>query len=130
MVNPYSLTRKNNIIVGDSVFRFDKVLHSNLIGINFHGYGSSMSQNRSTLPPPKNYIEDSFKIFVENRITCIRVTLYWESYEHDTDLFDADLNEISKMANRYGITCIYDNHQWECSSWIGCGIGMPILLYC
>ncbi len=21
--------------------------------------------------------------------------------------------------------CIYDNHQWECSSWIGCGIGMP-----
>lgn len=84
-----------------------------------------MSQNRSTFPPPKNYVEDSFKTFAENGITCIRVTLYWESCERDADLFEDDLKEISKMADRYGLTCVYDNHQWECSSWIGCGVGMP-----
>jgi hypothetical protein len=35
------------------------------------------------------------------------------------------LNAIGEAADKYGIMCIYDNHQWECSSWIGYGIGMP-----
>ena len=32
---------------------------------------------------------------------------------------------MDKRADKYGIKCIYDNHQWECSSWIGSGIGFP-----
>jgi hypothetical protein len=49
----------------------------------------------------------------------------WESWEFDVNHCTEDLNLISEAADKYGIMCIYDNHQWECSSWIGCGIGMP-----
>jgi Cellulase (glycosyl hydrolase family 5) len=100
-------------------------LLSKLIGINFHGYGCAVYQNRYTPSPPQNYIEDSFEIFAENGITCVRVIFYWESWELDATQCCLELNEISKAADKYGIMCIYDNHQWECSSWIGCGIGMP-----
>jgi Cellulase (glycosyl hydrolase family 5) len=96
-----------------------------LIGVNFHGYQSSSYQNRYTLPPPENYIEDSFRTFAENGITCVRVTIYWESWELNRDKCLDDLGVIADSADKHGITCIYDNHQWECSSWIGCGIGMP-----
>jgi aryl-phospho-beta-D-glucosidase BglC (GH1 family) len=98
---------------------------SRLIGVNFHGYGSSVYQNGSTPVPPENYIEDSFRIFSNNGITCVRITLYWESWEHDTREFNIDLETIASTADKYGIKCIYDNHQWECSSWIGSGIGFP-----
>ena len=96
-----------------------------LIGINFHSYGSSAYQNRFTPLPPRNYVEDSFRIFADNEITCIRITFCWESYELDLNRFRADLKHIADIADKYGIKCIYDNHQWECSSWIGYGIGIP-----
>ena len=96
-----------------------------LIGINFHGYSSSAYQNRYTPLPPQNYIGDSFKIFADNRITCIRVTFYWESWELDRNQFHEDLKAIGEVAEKHGLMCIYDNHQWECSSWIGSGIGFP-----
>jgi hypothetical protein len=50
------------------------------------------------------------------------VTFHWESWEYDPNLCCENLAEI---ADKYGIMCIYDNHQWECSSWIGCRVGMP-----
>jgi Cellulase (glycosyl hydrolase family 5) len=96
-----------------------------LLGVNFHGYKSSSYQNRFTPPPPKNYIDDSFRIFADSGITCVRVTFYWESWELNREQCLDDLRVIADSADKYGITCIYDNHQWECSSWIGCGIGMP-----
>ena len=96
-----------------------------LIGVNFHGYESSSYQNRSTPHPPENYIEDSFRIFADSGITCIRVTFYWESWELNREKCLNDLGAIADSADKYGISCIYDNHQWECSSWIGSGIGMP-----
>ena len=100
-------------------------LQLQLIGLNFHGYESSSYQNRFTPPPPKNYIEDSSRIFADNGITCIRVTVYWESWELNRDSCLRDLRVIADSADENGITCIYDNHQWECSLWIGSGIGMP-----
>jgi hypothetical protein len=96
-----------------------------LPGVNFHGYESTAYQNRTTPLPPSNYIQDSFKIFADTGITCIRVTFSWESWELDRDGFLEDLKVIAQSADNYGIRCIYDNHQWECSSWIGNGIGMP-----
>ena len=96
-----------------------------LIGVNFHGYESSSYQNRSTPPPPENYIEDSFRIFADSGITCVRVTSYWESWELDREKCLDELDTIADSADKHGISCIYDNHQWECSSWIGNGIGMP-----
>jgi Cellulase (glycosyl hydrolase family 5) len=100
-------------------------LQPQLIGVNFHGYESSSYQNRSTPHPPENYIEDSFRIFADSGFTCVRVTLYWESLELNRDRCLDDLGVIADSADKHGIKCIYDNHQWECSSWIGNGIGMP-----
>ena len=95
------------------------------VGVNFHGFGSAMYQNGTTPLPPQNYIEDSFRIFADNSISCVRVTHYWESWELDASQCYQDLNAIADAADKYGIMCIYDNHQWECSSWMGWGIGMP-----
>ncbi|CAN5364641.1 hypothetical protein BH18THE2_BH18THE2_29170 [soil metagenome] len=95
------------------------------VGINFHCYGSAAYQNRCTPIPPSNYVEDSFRIFADSKIVCVRVTFHWESWELDPDLCCEDLKNIAEIADKYGIMCIYDNHQWECSSWIGCGVGMP-----
>jgi cellulase (glycosyl hydrolase family 5) len=96
-----------------------------LVGVNFHGYGSSVYQNRDTPLPPENYIDDSFAAFSKYGITCVRVTIHWESWEFDQDQFEEDIRAIGDAADMYGIMCIYDNHQWECSSWIGSGIGFP-----
>lgn len=96
-----------------------------LTGVNFQGYGSSAFQNRFTPIPPKNYVEDSFKIFSDHGLSCIRIPVYWESWEFNKGQFHNDLNEIAATAEKYDLKCIYDNHQWECSSWIGSGIGFP-----
>jgi Cellulase (glycosyl hydrolase family 5) len=95
------------------------------IGINFQGYGSAMYQNRPTSAPPQDYVEDSFQIFSENNISLVRIPYYWESCEANKSDFYGDLAKISKVADAYDIECIYDSHQWECSSWLGFGIGIP-----
>jgi hypothetical protein len=96
-----------------------------LVGVNFHGYGSATYQNKPTPLPPQNYIDDSFRIFSDNGIACVRVTVHWESWELDANQCREDLNAIGEASDKYRVMCIYDNHQWECSSWIGSGIGMP-----
>lgn len=99
--------------------------NSNNIGVNFQGFESSAYQNRTTPTPPQDYIEDSFQIFSKNNIFMLRIPYSWESWEYNKSNFYEDLEKISKVADAYNISCIYDNHQWECSSWLGCGIGMP-----
>ncbi len=98
---------------------------NNNIGVNFQGFESSAYQNRRTPTPPQDYIEDSFQIFSKNSIFMLRIPYSWESWEYDKSNFYEDLEKISKVADAYNISCIYDNHQWECSSWLGWGIGMP-----
>jgi hypothetical protein len=56
-----------------------------LIGINPHGVGSELYQNGSNIDPPHKHIDDSFRIFSESGICCIRVTFYWESFEVNRD---------------------------------------------
>lgn len=101
-------------------------LESFLLGVNFHGFGCASHQNNSRDPkPPTEYIADSFKIFKEAGIQCIRFPLYWESYEKSPQEFIGELDNVSSIAEEYNISCIYDNHQWECSSYLGEGIGFP-----
>lgn len=101
-------------------------MNSFLLGINFNCIWCAKYQNRSSMPiPPDNYIDDSFKIFQEEGINCIRIPIYWESYEYNTKEFLEELDFISNIADKYNILCIYDNHQWECSSYLGYGIGFP-----
>ncbi len=95
------------------------------IGVNFDGYKIADYQNRSKPEPPKDYFQDSFRIFIDHGIDTIRVPVYWESYEKDPKRFLQELSLISDVADKYNISCIYDNHQWECSSFLGFGIGFP-----
>jgi hypothetical protein len=53
------------------------------------------------------------------------VPFYWESWELDPSSCCQDLIAIAEAADNYDIKCIYDNHRWECASWLGWGIGMP-----
>src|ERR1044072_864755 len=48
-----------------------------------------------------------------------------ESYEKNPEDFNQEIDDVSDMADKYDISCIYDNHQWECSSYLGYGIGFP-----
>jgi hypothetical protein len=96
------------------------------IGVNFEGFKCADYQNRpKVIQSPKNYISDSFKIFAENGLNCVRVPVYWESFEKDPPGFKEELDNISNQADKYNISCIYDNHQWMCSSYLGYGRGFP-----
>ena len=97
-----------------------------LIGVNFQAFKCACYQNRLlSKPPPINYISDSFKIFSENGLNCVRIPIYWESYEMDKEGFKEELDNISNAADKNSLLCIYDNHQWNCSSFLGYGIGFP-----
>ncbi|MGB8034620.1 MAG: cellulase family glycosylhydrolase, partial [Nitrososphaeraceae archaeon] len=97
-----------------------------LYGVNLHGFACAIRQNRVVTPkPPTEYINDSFNILKQAGIQCIRLPVYWESYEKNPEEFNQELDSISSLADKYGISCIYDNHQWECSSYFGRGIGFP-----
>ena len=95
------------------------------IGVNFDGFKISDYQNRSKPIPPQRYIQDSFKIFRKHGMDTVRIPVYWESYEKDPEGFIQELNLISEEADKNNISCLYDNHQWECSSFLGYGIGFP-----
>ncbi len=95
------------------------------IGVNFDGFKISEYQNSSKLIPPQRYIQDSFKIFREHGIDIVKIPVYWESYEKDPKGFIQELDIISDEADKSNISCLYDNHQWECSSFLGYGIGFP-----
>lgn len=101
-----------------------------LIGVNFDGVKIAERQNRQKAACPSNYISDSFRIFSEKGLNCIRIPFYWESFEKDPEGFIQELEVISEEADKNGLGCIYDNHQWECSSSLGYGIGFPSSLLC
>lgn len=94
-------------------------------GINFQAVKCACYQNRVNSEPPKNYISESFKIFSENGLKYVRIPIYWESYEKDQKEFNQELDTISNEADRNNVFCIYCNHQWKCSSYLGYGIGFP-----
>jgi hypothetical protein len=96
-----------------------------ILGVNFQAFKCACYQNRLLPAPPINYINDSFKIFSESGLNCVRIPIYWESYELDKEAFKEELDNISNAADRNNILCIYDNHQWKCSSFLGYGIGFP-----
>jgi hypothetical protein len=100
-------------------------LENFLFSLNFNVLKCATYQNRILPESPKDYIDDSFKIFSESGINCIRIPIHWESYEKNKDEFLEELNFLSNTADKYNILCIYDNHQWKCSSYLGYGIGFP-----
>jgi hypothetical protein len=91
-----------------------------------------MPQTREGLknPFPGNYYESSFKAIKEaNIIDHVRYRFYWESYERDPIAFIEELEVVANTADKYGIKVIYDNHQFQTSSWLGTGTGFPANLF-
>ena len=96
-----------------------------LIGVNFDGFMISDRQNRRRSKLPDSYFSDSLRIISKSGLSCIRVPFYWEAYEKDSEGFFQELKMISEEADKNDLVCIYDNHQWECSSFLGRGVGFP-----
>src|SRR5918992_6004708 len=61
----------------------------------------------------------------------VRYVFYWEAYEKNPELFMQELQTVAKTADRYGIRVIYDNHQYQTSSWLDPknGTGFPASLF-
>ena len=66
-----------------------------LWGVNFLGFACATRQNRVVTPKhPTEYVNDSFKIFKQAGIQCIRFPVYWESYEKNPYEFNQELDSI------------------------------------
>ena len=104
-----------------------------LIGVNMHGYYTTMSQTRGDYPIslPLKYYEESFKLLSEAGMNHVRYRFYWESYVRDPFSFINELVTVAQTADRFGIKVLYDNHQYHTTSWLDPkrGTGFPSFLF-
>ena len=105
-----------------------------IFGLNMKGYYTGLPQSREGFknPYPSNYYASSFKAFSKAKIIDhVRYRVYWESYVKNPIEFIKELKHVSKLADKYGIKVIYDNHQFHTSSWldVGSGTGFPAYLF-
>jgi hypothetical protein len=104
------------------------------LGLNMKGYYTGLPQSREGFknPYPSNYYSSSFKAFSKAKIIDhVRYRIYWESYVKNPIEFINELKHVAKLADKYGIKVIYDNHQFHTSSWldVGSGTGFPAYLF-
>jgi hypothetical protein len=101
------------------------------VGVNVRGYNTSIQYTRYSIPFPNNYYNDSFNLISKAGMNHIRYALYWEAYERDSRGFIQELKTVARMADKYGLKVIYDNHQFHTSSWLDPknGTGFPANLF-
>lgn len=102
------------------------------IGVDMKGlYTSTIHNNRSSIPFPDNYYNDSFKLITNAGMNHIRYVLYWQAYENDPISFIEELQTVASLADKWGLHVIYDNHQFHTSSWLDPirGSGFPPSLF-
>jgi aryl-phospho-beta-D-glucosidase BglC (GH1 family) len=61
-----------------------------------------------------NYYDDSSRMIRDAGLNLVRY-LY---YEMNPELFIQELQTVTRVADKYGIKVIYDNHQYQTSSWL------------
>ena len=89
------------------------------IGVNVRGLYTSLQHERYPDSVfPKNYYEDSFRLIHDAGMNAVRYVFYWEAYEKNPELFMQESQTVARTADRYGIRVIYDNHQYQTSSWL------------
>jgi hypothetical protein len=124
-----------NSAIGDSfslVVAGDDEGHGPLVGTNFRGYNTSVAQQRDSSPLyPADYYDKSFKLISEGGMDHIRYVYYWESYVKDPEAFISELKTVAETADRWGLKVLYDNHQFQTSSWLNpiSGTGFPETLF-
>jgi hypothetical protein len=102
------------------------------IGVNVRGYYTNLQYERyPDFAFPDNYYEDSFRLIHYTGMNLVRYLFYWEAYEKNPELFVQELQTVAKVADKYGIKVIYDNHQYQTSSWLDPknGTGFPASLF-
>ena len=102
------------------------------IGVNVRGYYTNLQYERyPNFLFPENYYDTSFRLIRDAGMNLVRYVFYWEAYEKKPDLFIQELDTVAKSADRYGIKVIYDNHQYQTSSWLDPknGTGFPETLF-
>jgi hypothetical protein len=127
---------KPNKVKTDDNKKDKNVSHEALpyLGVNMKGYNTGLPQSREAFknPFPSNYYKSSFKILSKDKtIDHIRYRFYWESYVRNPIEFLKELKQVAKLADKYGIRVIYDNHQFHTSSWLDVksGTGFPAYLF-
>jgi hypothetical protein len=102
------------------------------IGVNVRGHYTNLQYERyPDFAFPENYYEDSFRLIHDAGMNLVRYLFYWEAYEKNPQLFIQELQTVAKVADKYGIRVIYDNHQYQTSSWLDPknGTGFPASLF-
>jgi hypothetical protein len=104
---------------------------SPFIGVAMRGDNTSIKENEDRdTRAPSNYYEDSFRMIHDAGMNHVRYLFYWESYEKNPELFMEELRTVANTADKWGISVLYDNHQWHTSSWLESrGTGFPSFLF-
>ena len=104
----------------------------NLMGVNVRGQYTSLQYERyPDFVLPRNYYEETFSLIHDAGLSLVRYLFYWEAYEKNPELFMKELQTVAIAADKYGIKVIYDNHQYQTSSWLDPknGTGFPPSLF-
>ena len=102
------------------------------MGVDMRGFNTATVQERTVHPNfPVNYYEDSFRAISQAGMNLVRYLFFWESYEKNPATFIAELDNVSKVADKWGIKVIYANDQYRTSSWLdpAAGYGFPSSLF-
>jgi hypothetical protein len=102
------------------------------IGVNMRGLYTNLQYERYPDSVfPQDYYENSFRIISDAGMNLVRYLLYWEAYEKNPEMFMNELETVAKVADKYGLSIIYDNHQYQTSSWLDPknGTGFPPALF-
>jgi Cellulase (glycosyl hydrolase family 5) len=102
------------------------------MGVNVRGHYTNLQYERySNIHFPMNYYDESFRQIRDAGLNLVRYLFYWEAYEKNPELFMKELKTVANVADRYGIKVIYDNHQYQTSSWLDPknGTGFPPSLF-
>ena len=104
---------------------------SPFIGVAMRGDNTSVKEHEDrNTKSPRNYYEDSFRMIHDAGMNHVRYLFYWESYVKNPSLFMEELRTVANTADKWGISVLYDNHQWHTSSWLEPrGTGFPSSLF-
>ena len=130
LVNSYDVENRMNDSISVPLIHAQRDLP--LFGMNMRGYYTAMPQERDfKFSVPENYYEDSFKALSDAGIKFVRYLFFWESYERDPISFMNELKSVADTAEKWGISVLYANDQYDTSSWLGpkTATGFPSLLF-
>jgi hypothetical protein len=137
-VSTFSTSGNNNFFIYSGVYAQENGSDDNdtsqslpYVGPNMKGFYTSENTRKDIEGHmPANYYEDSFRLIHDAGMNHVRFIFYWEAYEKNPSLFMKELDTVAQSAEKYGIKVIYDNHNYQTSSWLeSIANGFPLTLF-